>query len=72
MNNQCLFCYIPNSRVMAENKSYYMIRDRFPVSLGHSLIIPKRHIESLFELASEEFSELYELLHMIRITAYDS
>ncbi len=43
-----------------------MIRDRFPVSVGHSLIIPKRHVASLFELTAVEFSALHELLHTTR------
>jgi diadenosine tetraphosphate (Ap4A) HIT family hydrolase len=41
-----------------------VIRDRFPVSPGHSLIIPKRHVASLFELTAEEFNALHELLHL--------
>lgn len=66
MNNKCIFCCIPNSDIVIEKKSYYVIRDRFPVSLGHSLIIPKRHVASLFELTTEEFNALHELLHITK------
>jgi diadenosine tetraphosphate (Ap4A) HIT family hydrolase len=35
-----------------------VIRDQYPVSLGHSLIIPKRHVTSWFELWEEELVPL--------------
>lgn len=38
------------------------IRDGFPISLGHTLIIPKRHIGSWFEISKDEQSGLMELL----------
>lgn len=66
MSNKCIFCHIPNSDVVIENPSYYVIHDRFPVSLGHSLIIPKRHVASMFEIMAEEFNALHELLHNTR------
>jgi diadenosine tetraphosphate (Ap4A) HIT family hydrolase len=39
-----------------------VIRDAFPISTGHTLIIPKRHIGSFFDLAAEERAELLALL----------
>jgi diadenosine tetraphosphate (Ap4A) HIT family hydrolase len=38
------------------------IRDGFPISPGHTLIIPYRHVGSFFELAAEERSALLDLL----------
>jgi diadenosine tetraphosphate (Ap4A) HIT family hydrolase len=35
--------------------------DKYPVSPGHRLIVPKRHVASLFELAPEEYSELFTI-----------
>jgi diadenosine tetraphosphate (Ap4A) HIT family hydrolase len=42
------------------------IRDGFPVSEGHTLIIPIRHIASLFEATVEEQAALLELLAQAR------
>jgi diadenosine tetraphosphate (Ap4A) HIT family hydrolase len=42
------------------------IADRYPVSPGHALIIPRRHTESLFELSREERDDLMELLAQTR------
>lgn len=39
-----------------------LIRDAYPVSPGHSLVIPKRHIGSWFEATPEEVSAMLELL----------
>ncbi len=39
-----------------------MIRDAYPVSPGHSLIIPKRHIASWFDLTEEERTRLFQHL----------
>jgi len=39
-----------------------LIRDGFPVSPGHSLVIPKRHVLSLFDTSEDERSDLFRLL----------
>ena len=39
-----------------------MIRDGFPITPGHTLIIPKRHIGSFFELETDERQDLLNLL----------
>ncbi|MCM2288105.1 MAG: HIT family protein [Sulfuritalea sp.] len=39
-----------------------MIRDAYPISPGHTLIIPRRHVGSFFEIATEERDALLALL----------
>ncbi|HSY26876.1 MAG TPA: HIT domain-containing protein [Burkholderiaceae bacterium] len=39
----CPFCAIPSDRVVAANTLAFAIRDGYPVSKGHSLVIPRRH-----------------------------
>jgi diadenosine tetraphosphate (Ap4A) HIT family hydrolase len=39
-----------------------VIRDGFPISPGHTLVIPKRHVASFFELTTEERADLLALL----------
>jgi diadenosine tetraphosphate (Ap4A) HIT family hydrolase len=43
-----------------------VFRDGFAVSLGHTLIIPKRHVESLYELTDAEQSHLWTLTALVR------
>jgi len=51
---------------MARNAHGVVIRDAFPVSPGHTLIIPHRHIGSFFELTLPERENLLQLLDQAR------
>lgn len=62
----CPFCELPTQRVMARNAHGVVIRDAFPVSPGHTLIIPHRHIGSFFELTLPERENLLQLLDQAR------
>jgi len=59
----CLFCTIEPRRIIAANKLAYAIKDGFPVTEGHTLIIPRRHAETFFDLSEEEVLACNELLH---------
>ncbi len=48
----CVFCEQPE-KVLYENAYVYAMYDRYPVSEGHVLIIPKRHVEHYFEATKE-------------------
>ena len=62
----CLFCEIPQERIIASNGLAYAIRDGFPVTPLHTLIIPKRHAVDYFELTKEELLACNELLHQLK------
>lgn len=64
--SDCLFCNIPKERVIAENKHAYVIRDGFPVTEGHSLVIPKRHAEDYFDITEDELLACDSLLRSVR------
>lgn len=58
----CPFCDLAASRVVGNNAHGVWIRDEYPVSPGHSLVIPKRHVVSFFETTDEERAALLALL----------
>jgi diadenosine tetraphosphate (Ap4A) HIT family hydrolase len=58
----CAFCTLPTIRIIDQNIRGLVIRDGFPVSPGHTLIIPKRHVRSFFDLLPEEREDLLALL----------
>ena len=58
----CPFCSLPDFRVIARSEYGVVIRDGFPVSAGHTLIIPKRHVGSFFALFPDERADLLKLL----------
>lgn len=64
--NRCTFCNLPESRVVVSNEHGFVIRDAYPISPGHSLVIPRRHVGSLFELTLTEQAELLVLLDQAR------
>ena len=61
-SQECPFCHLPNDRILFENNLAIAFRDGFPVAEGHLLVIPKRHIESWFELKSDERESCHELI----------
>jgi superfamily II DNA or RNA helicase/diadenosine tetraphosphate (Ap4A) HIT family hydrolase/HKD family nuclease len=62
----CPFCDVPLHRIIASNSLAYAIRDRFPVTTGHTLVIPRRHVADYFGLHSNEYLACNELLGEIR------
>lgn len=62
----CPFCTLPKSRIILENDLAVVIRDAFPVSPGHTLVIPRRHIGSFFALEARERSALLDLVDLAR------
>ena len=62
----CIFCEMPSERVIAENELAYAILDAFPVTEGHTLIIPKRHVSDYFSLYQPERNAIQRLLEKQR------
>ncbi len=55
----CKFCnLIPGNRILYEDKLFYSIVEIHPVSPGHNLVIPRRHVVNLLDLNSEEWEGL--------------
>jgi len=60
--SRCVFCELPSSRIIDHNGSGAVIRDAFPVSPGHTLVIARRHVGSFFDLTEVERHDLLALL----------
>ncbi len=65
-NDPCLFCNIPQDRIIAENELAFAMRDGFPVTNYHTLVIPKRHVYDYFGLTNEELLACNSLLHSLK------
>ena len=57
-----MFCKIDAQRVTAENELSFAIRDGYPVSDRHTLIIPKRHVAEFFDLYQPEINAVHALM----------
>jgi len=51
---KCPFCNPPADEIVAKNNLCYARWDRYPVSKGHLLVIPFRHIPDFFSMTGEE------------------
>ena len=60
--NECIFCQIPKNEIVAESDLCLAFYDRFPVSPGHLLIIPKRHVAGYFDLTEDEVKAMQTML----------
>ena len=58
----CVFCNNCAGRIIAENELCFAIRDGFPVTDLHTLIIPKRHVADFFDLYQPELNAIHDLL----------
>jgi len=58
----CPFCTLPPERILLTSAHGVIIRDGFPISPGHTLVIPHRHVDTFFNLTADERVDLLELL----------
>lgn len=66
MKAKCPFCRVDLKHVLLSNEVAYSIRDKFPVSPGHTLVIPRSHVASVYDLSSREQCALWELTRAVR------
>jgi len=62
----CPFCTMPAGRIIAINELAYAIRDLYPDTSLHTLIIPKRHIADYFDLGQAERHAIHSLMEAER------
>ena len=65
----CYFCRVSAGEAdpfVFENRSFIGIFDTNPVNPGHALVIPRRHVVSLFDLNEQEQSDYFDALHGVK------
>jgi diadenosine tetraphosphate (Ap4A) HIT family hydrolase len=63
----CVFCGdLKDHLVLEESELVYAMADRFPVSPGHTLIIPRRHCADYFLLSPDEQSACWEMVNKMK------
>lgn len=60
------FLAIPSSEWLAANQSAFVIADRFPVSPGHALVVPRRSIATWWEATDQERADLLALVDEVK------
>ena len=64
----CVFCTLPKERIVASNDDGVAIRDGFPICPGHTLVIPRRHVSSFFDISRDEREALFALVEQVKLT----
>ncbi len=65
----CVFCGIINktvsSYVIYEDEAHIAFLDKYPISVGHTLVLPKKHFARVNDLSQKEFCALYARVHAL-------
>lgn len=64
--HDCPFCSLDEGRVLQTSAHARAIRDAYPVSEGHTLVVPNRHVASLYDLTAEEQADVWRLAGEVR------
>lgn len=62
---QCPFCD-PSVTALAANTHAIVIADKYPVSPGHCLVIPKVHAPDIFQLPEDVYSDCLGLVRVVK------
>src|SRR5665648_149536 len=62
----CVFCTLLGTKIIVEDELVRAFYDKYPVSSGHVLIVPKRHAASLFEATQAELESVGKLLIKVK------
>ncbi len=62
----CIFCNVGQERIIAENELCFAIRDAYPVTHLHTLVIPKRHVADYFDLHQPEHNAANAMMRELK------
>ncbi|MFZ0555278.1 MAG: HIT family protein [Nitrososphaeraceae archaeon] len=75
-NTYCVFCAIirGQSRVakVYEDNTFLAFMDKYPITSGHTLVLPKYHYGDLFQMTEDEVGNLYRVVHTIASAVYNA
>lgn len=66
MSDTCVFCNIEDDRLLWKSDTVMGFFDNYPVSPGHALIIPIRHVGSFFDSTENEKDALLKAMSIIK------
>ncbi len=65
-DHDCIFCNVPKTMIVMQNELCFAVRDNFPVTEMHTLVIPKRHTPDYFSLYQPELNAANSLIASLR------
>jgi diadenosine tetraphosphate (Ap4A) HIT family hydrolase len=61
----CIFCQHEHP-ILAQSGQSVAFLDSFPVSNGHALVVPKRHVASLWDMTADEYTDAFCLVRRVK------
>ena len=68
LSDQCLFCNKKKQKIIYSSEFFFVVRDSYPVTKHHPLIITNRHVSDFFDLESKELEDLNKILKEQRLS----
>lgn len=65
MTSDCIFCR-PDRPILAESALSLAFLDSYPVSEGHTLVVPRRHLVSIWDMSAEEYADAFDLARRVK------
>ena len=62
----CPFCSVEPSRTWIDNEHAVAFSDAYPVADGHTLVMPRKHVNSIYELNATEQSAIWDFVAAVR------
>ncbi|MGB5834974.1 MAG: HIT family protein [Thiohalocapsa sp.] len=69
LESDCYFCRVSSGEtdpLIFENRSFVGVFDTNPVNPGHALVVPRRHVVSLFDLNGEEQADYFDAIRGVK------
>lgn len=65
----CIFCKIVSGEIPSfkifENEDFLAFLEINPINIGHTLVIPKKHYETIYKMPDGEYSNLFSVVRLI-------
>ncbi len=62
----CLFCSLDPTRIWIEQEHALAVPDAYPVTDGHTLVIPRKHVASIYELSADQQQAVWQMVSEVR------
>jgi histidine triad (HIT) family protein len=74
--SECIFCQITGGKTPAnivyEDQYVMAFLSNRPVNAGHTLVVPKKHYENIYDISEEEVAYLFKIVRRIAIAVKDA
>ena len=76
MSEECVFCRIIHKQspasIVYENDQVVAFLSNRPVNEGHTLVVPKKHYENIYEIPEEEVAYLFKVVKRVAVAVKDA